>query len=598
MSKENKASFTKLIPIIFKHGIKIGKTKYVILILLNLLLSFSSYFWMSLTEVSTNTAYKLMVKSKDEIDMIKELNPLFIIVTILFVITIFGIIRQLLFIRVSRDLHTGFDTLVTDKLSKMTWENYETHKVSMKIEMVKRDGLNAFEQISIHFIQWLTGTIVYFIIYILIVGRIGWWVSIIFFLAAILYIYIGIYCGNKAYQNYRNTDAIYKQRSYLYRCSQSKEGHQDSIVNRLYNYLSKRWKKANDTWMDMSIKSQTRASLYTFFPNIVFAFIAGGILYLTVKVVQSGEQEIGYFTLICTTIISLGMNLRGITSSLSWYEKDLNVYQDYLELMEYENELSNNNRYLKDEFLIQFKNIEYIYPQSTHKALNGLNIAIKDHETIAIVGVNGSGKTTFVNILMELSKKYQGEILVNHENINESLGVLRNSCSCIFQDFLQYQFSIKENIIIGDKSREISDEEIYEILKNVGLYDFVEKLPDGINTMLGQINNGTELSKGQWQRLAVARLLANKESKIWILDEPTAYLDPIGEIEMYNFIYKLKEDRTIIFISHRLGFAKRANRIIVFKDGKVIEDANHEQLIANSSSEYAKMYEKQKSWYE
>ena len=149
-----------------------------------------------------------------------------------------------------------------------------------------------------------------------------------------------------------------------------------------------------------------------------------------------------------------------------------------------------------------------------------------------------------------------------------------------------------------DLKRDIEDKEVWTILEKVGLKAFVEELPDDINTMLGQINKGTDLSKGQWQRLAVARLLANKEAKIWILDEPTAYLDPIAEIEMYEFIYSLKEDRSVIFISHRLGFAKQADRILVFKDGAVIEEGTHKELLDNMNGEYSRMYLKQKKWYE
>jgi len=593
---KTKASFIKLVPKIVRHALQTGKSGYLILLVISVIISISSYFHLKITEVGTNVTYIFVTNKNSE--FLETIKPFIIIVSILFILNIFNRFSNLLKIKVRKNLKFGFDTALTKKLSQMTWENYETHEVSMKIEMVKRDGESAFENLSTYFIWWIIETIIYMIIYILIISRISWWVALSFIGASIIYVYIGLLCGNKIYNTYRSNDKIYKQRTYLFKCNQSKEAHQDSIVNRLYHHLSKRWRKTNDEWMDDSIKMGTKVSIYTIIPNIIFSIIALSLLYLVVKEVENGSQQIGYFTLICTTLINFGSNLQGMTRSASWYEKDLNVYQDYLDLMAVSDDYVNTEEYLGDNFNIEFKNVDYIYPQSTNKALNNLNIKIQNHETIAIVGVNGSGKTTFVNMLMELSKKYSGEVIVNNKNIISDLGVLRNSCSCIFQDFLQYQFTIKENIIIGDLSREISDEEINQILKNVGLFDFVNSLPDKENTMLGQINKGTEISKGQWQRLAVARLLANKQSKIWILDEPTAYLDPIGEIEMYDFIYKLKGDRTVIFISHRLGFSKRAKRIVVFKDGKVIEDSNHQQLIKNENSEYAKMYEKQKKWYE
>ena len=124
----------------------------------------------------------------------------------------------------------------------------------------------------------------------------------------------------------------------------------------------------------------------------------------------------------------------------------------------------------------------------------------------------------------------------------------------------------------------------------------VSKLPQGIDTMLGQLQEGMDLSKGQWQRIAIARLLANPEAKIWVLDEPTAYLDPISEIEIYDLIYELAGERIVLFISHRLGFAKRTDRIIVFEDGKVAEEGNHTQLLERDGI-YAEMYKMQETWY-
>ncbi|QVK18414.1 ABC transporter ATP-binding protein [Mycoplasmatota bacterium] len=594
--KNKKSNFLKLLPMVFKQGIKDGKTGFVLLHLLGIIVSASWYFSLRVPEITTNIAYKFI--TKENLDFVETIKPLFILINILLSFHFVSIIKRLLSIYVTRNIKTNYELGLARKLSKMTWESYETHEVNLKIEMVKRDGVNSYMAISLDLITWLINTVCAFIIYVLVVIRISWLIGFLFLLASIIYIIIGVYCGNIVYKTHRNNDGIYKRRSYLYGCSKSKEAHQDGIVNRLYHHLSKRWRKMNDDWMNDTIKAQSKIEIYNLIPSFIFALIAGSLLFIVVKEIQAGRQEIGYFTLIITTIINFRGTLYSLSTNIQWYQKYFNVFQDYLTLMKVEEELPNTNKLLRNNFEITFNNVSYVYPQSEHKALNHLNIDINSHETIAIVGVNGSGKTTFVNILMELSKKYQGDIFVNDQNINDTIGILRNSCSCIFQDFLEYQFSIKENIALGDLSRDLTDEEVWRILNDVGLAESVKKLPDGIHSMLGQINKGTELSKGQWQRLAVARLLANKNSKIWILDEPTAYLDPIGEIEMYNFIYKLKGNRTVIFISHRLGFAKKANRIIVFKDGSVIEDGTHSELMKDSTSEYAIMYDKQKKWYE
>src|SRR5690554_6051428 len=562
--KNKKTSMIKILGKIFVQAIRQGKVSYIIVFILGLILSFSMYFQIRIPEIATNVAYAFITDS--DLGFLPTIMPFINLIFIILIFTILQSIYSVLEIYVRKKLKTEFELGLTKKLSSMTWESYETHEVNMKIEMVKRDGMNSYQDLTFGLVKWIINTIFFMGIYIYIIGRIRPLVGVLFTLFSVIYMFIGFYCGNKIYTTYRRNDAIYKRRSYLYRCSRSKEAHQDGIINRLYGHLSSRWRKMNDDWSNDSIKATTRASRYALIPGLVFALMAIGLLYLVVLEIQAGRQEIGYFTLIITTLMNYRWTLQGISSSLSWYERDFNVYKDYLDLMAVEEEKKNDERVLPDDFQIDFNNIYYTYPQSEHEALNNLNLQINAHDVIAIVGINGSGKTTFVNMLMELSKSYEGDVIVNQENLNDSLGILRNSCSCIFQDFLEYQFTIKENIALGDSSREIDDEEIWDVLKSVGLDEFVRGLPEGINTVLGQINKGIELSKGQWQRLAVARLLVDKDAKIWILDEPTAYLDPIGEIDMYNFIYDLKGDRTVLFISHRLGFAKKANRIIVFKD--------------------------------
>ena len=214
-------------------------------------------------------------------------------------------------------------------------------------------------------------------------------------------------------------------------------------------------------------------------------------------------------------------------------------------------------------------------------------LSFKKGEKVAVVGHNGSGKTTLMAIIARLLRSYEGEL---HEG-----GAV---VSAVMQDFVHYQMTVKESIELGCGGRELSEEKIFEILKKVELYDFIMSKPKGIGTNIGQLEeDGVELSKGQYQRLAIARLLANEDSNVWILDEPTAFLDPIAEIETYRHIFDLAGDRLVFFISHRLGFAKHADRIIVTEDGRIVEDGSHSELIARQNSVYKKMFESQKEWY-
>ena len=171
------------------------------------------------------------------------------------------------------------------------------------------------------------------------------------------------------------------------------------------------------------------------------------------------------------------------------------------------------------------------------------------------------------------------------------------STVAIMQDFQSYQLTVKENIEIGQRGVPMNDDEVWELLKKVELFEYIKSLPDGIHTKIGQLEDGVELSKGQFQRLALARMLANQDAKVWILDEPTAFLDPISEIKMYEHILSLAGDRLVFFISHRLGFAKKADRIMVMGDGTVVEIGTHDELMEKENGVYRTMYDSQCAWY-
>jgi ATP-binding cassette subfamily B protein len=217
--------------------------------------------------------------------------------------------------------------------------------------------------------------------------------------------------------------------------------------------------------------------------------------------------------------------------------------------------------------------------------LRNISNSFRIGEKIAIVGKNGSGKTTFISIILDLFKNFDGEYYKSSEDI-----------TAILQNFGQYQMTVKENIEIGCGGNSLADEKIFDILKKVELYDFIMSKPDGIYTKLGQLEEGIELSKGQWQRMAIGRLLANEKALIWILDEPTAYLDPIAEIDLYKFIFNIAKDRLVFFISHRLGFAKNADRIILINEGTIEEEGTHDALM-DKNGLYSEMFTAQKEWY-
>ena len=182
--------------------------------------------------------------------------------------------------------------------------------------------------------------------------------------------------------------------------------------------------------------------------------------------------------------------------------------------------------------------------------------------------------------------------------MEEHKRMLRRSISVIFQDFAHYEASLRENITVSDAGRRLPDDEILDMAKQIHVEDVILEQPGGLDGMLGHLSQGgNTLSGGQWQKIALLRALYRAQAKILILDEPTAALDPVAETRLYRDFSRLTGEKTALLISHRLGITRLADRILFFKDGRIIEDGNHQELMAKRGDYYA-MYQAQAKWYQ
>ena len=237
---------------------------------------------------------------------------------------------------------------------------------------------------------------------------------------------------------------------------------------------------------------------------------------------------------------------------------------------------------------IEFKDVSFSYPGTDRKVLNHINLRLDPSDTVVLVGLNGAGKTTLLKLLTRLYDPTEGVILLDGRDIREyDPKELYKIFGIIFQDFGKYAFSVKENIAFSKHHKEIDMAEIEEAARQSASEEFISRLPDGYDTPLMRYfeKNGIELSIGQWQKLSVARAFYS-DSDILILDEPTASLDPMAEQEIFNQFDRLKQDKTTIFVSHRLSSATTANKIVVLKNGEIIEMGDHQQLMAERGEYY------------
>jgi len=240
---------------------------------------------------------------------------------------------------------------------------------------------------------------------------------------------------------------------------------------------------------------------------------------------------------------------------------------------------------------IEFKDVNFAYPNSRRTIIKDLNLKIHSGETVAIVGENGAGKTTLIKLLCRLYEPDSGSILIDKTKIEDiSIASVRRGISVIFQDFILYNATAAENIKFGDVNAPADLERIEKAAKQAGIAEILQGLPEGYNTMLGKLfANSEELSIGEWQKLALSRAFF-RNSDIIILDEPTSALDPKAEFHVFKSFRELTKGKTCIIISHRFSTVKMADNILVLDKGSIVEQGTHTDLM-EMNGKYSYLYD-------
>jgi ATP-binding cassette subfamily B protein len=266
-------------------------------------------------------------------------------------------------------------------------------------------------------------------------------------------------------------------------------------------------------------------------------------------------------------------------------------YQEFMNLPEREG--ANTNVSCET---FELSNMSFKYPNQTKYALKNINLKINKNESIAIVGENGAGKSTIVKLLMGLYLPTEGEAKIDGVQTSDiDPNYLFKNTSSVFQNFIKYKLSLKDNVYLANTKEEFNNAKFDDCIEKADFNMSGVILDNGIDTVLSKEFGNVDLSGGQWQRLAIARGLYKNYNFI-VLDEPTAAIDPLEEREVYNKFIEISQNKTSIIVTHRLGSARLANRIVVMKDGEIDDIGTHNELM-NKKGYYFNLFTSQAKWY-
>lgn len=488
--------------------------------------------------------------------------------------------------------------IVMGKIDELDLSYFDDPKTYDSIEKVSNESVARCISILVMLVTLLRYITTFIGILVVIISLSGS-IAIFMCVTMIPIFYVSISIAFRQYQIYSNRVQNLRLADYLKELSLKYENIKELKIYQAIVYLKNKMIEIYTGYIKEDKVYKKRFLRELTLTDILQYIFSTGIKVFTVFKSIIEKRTIGDLTMYISALDNMENSIRIILDSVASLYSDNLYMENLIALTKMESNMKDvGKRVLTEEFeVIEFKNVSFKYPNTEKYVLKDLNIKFEKKKSYALVGLNGSGKTTFVKLLMRLYDPQKGEVLIDGINIKEfTIQSLRENIGVIFQDFIRYPLTVKENINIGVKEKEDNLKSIIEAAKISGADEFINNLPLKYESMLQkEWDNGSELSVGQWQKIAIARAIL-KDSSILILDEPSSALDPKSEYEMFQKMKNLMIGKMSIMITHRFSNVRIVDEIFVMKNGEIVEFGTHENLM-KKEGEYFKLYNIQAKYY-
>jgi ABC-type multidrug transport system fused ATPase/permease subunit len=497
----------------------------------------------------------------------------------------------------------SFICMMQAKSMNMDFRHTENPKTLNDINSAGRAISNNSDGIEgvYHKLFGLFGSAISFVGYVAIVAVLNPLVLLYLVLNVLITYFLTLRVKTFEHDKKDNISEFDRKSEYIYKTMYDFSYGKDIRIYKLGNWLGRKFQQFKNE--RVKIHKTIKYKYFTVAAVDVFLLLLReGIIYayLIYRVLSKG-MGIGDFTMYFATISGFAVWMQKVMADIAHITAQnlyLNDFRDFLELDDEKENSSPTPIPSRKPYEIEFRNVSFKYPHSDRYIYRNLSFKIDPGQRLAIVGVNGAGKTTFVKLLARLYDPTEGEILLNGINIKDFNREEYNKLfSVVFQEIKMFAFSVAENVALTSESN-INRTKVMEAIEKAGMHEKIKSLKNGIDTSILKVldDSGVEFSGGENQKLALARALY-KNGDIVVLDEPTAALDALAEYNIYKGFDGLVGSKTAIYISHRLASTRFCDVIAFFEDGQIKEYGTHEELL-EKKGKYADMFNIQAQYYQ